>query len=366
MKLPTLYARTSLGQTQEWTIEVKNGAYRTHEGIVGGKITTSEWTQCPGKNIGKKNETTAEEQAVKEAKSKHKKKADSGYHEDVSKIDEAKFFGPMLAHKWDDYGDDVKYPVFVQPKLDGMRCIVQLSGMFSRNGKPVLSAPHIHHALSTILKKNPTLVFDGELYNHDLKDDFDRIMSLAKQGKPTAEDLAASERDLQYWVYDLFDSANPKRPYAERLKLLKELIGNSDCVRVIPNHQKHDRDGVSRMFEAFVSEGYEGAMTRNPQSVYENKRSRELLKVKNFIEEEFELVRFEEGRGNRAGMATRAILKMKDGRTFEAGMIGSHAVCKRLLVEQEALIGKMATVKFFNYTPDGIPRFGKFKAIRDE
>ena len=67
MKLPTLYSRTSTGSVQEWTIEVENGAYRTHHGKVGGKIVTTEWTSTEATNVGRANERDVEAQALFEA-----------------------------------------------------------------------------------------------------------------------------------------------------------------------------------------------------------------------------------------------------------------------------------------------------------
>jgi len=101
--LPVLYSLTSLGQTQTWSIEFSGGKFRTTEGIKGGAMTVSEWTVCEGKNLGKANETSPEVQAEKEARAKWKKKTESGYWENEADIHKAKFFEPMLAHKWVDY-----------------------------------------------------------------------------------------------------------------------------------------------------------------------------------------------------------------------------------------------------------------------
>lgn len=119
MKLPMLFARTNTGATQSWFIEVVDNKYRTHYGQIDGEIQTTEWTICEGKNVGKKNETTANEQALKEAKATWKKKKESGYFDNIKDIDNDTFTEPMLAKNYDDYKDDLKYPVYSQPKLDG-------------------------------------------------------------------------------------------------------------------------------------------------------------------------------------------------------------------------------------------------------
>jgi len=163
MKLETIYKKTKTGATQEWTIEVSDNKYRTHSGQVGGQITTNAWTVVYGKNTGKANGTTDIEQALKEAIAKRTKKLESGYFESIHNIDEQQYFEPMLAAKWEDYKDKIQYPIYSQPKLDGIRCIVTKDGMFSRNGKPILSAPHIKESLQSIFDETPTLILDGEL-----------------------------------------------------------------------------------------------------------------------------------------------------------------------------------------------------------
>jgi len=124
MKLPMLFARTNTGAIQTWTIEVDGNKYRTHYGqLDSDKIQITEWTLCEGKNTGKKNATSAEDQSLKEAKATWKKKKESGYFENITDIDGISFTEPMLAKNYDDYKDDLKYPVYSQPKLDG--CLSQ-------------------------------------------------------------------------------------------------------------------------------------------------------------------------------------------------------------------------------------------------
>jgi DNA ligase-1 len=176
MKLQTIYKKTKTGATQEWTIEIEGNKYRTHSGQVGGAITTNEWTIVYGKNTGKANGTTDEEQALKEAEAKRTKKLESGYFEDVNNIDTKQYFEPMLAAKWEDYKDKIQYPIYSQAKLDGIRCILTKDGMFSRNGKPIISAPHIFDSVKPLFETNPDLIFDGELYADKFANDFNKIV----------------------------------------------------------------------------------------------------------------------------------------------------------------------------------------------
>ena len=140
MKLPTLFKRTSSGKVQEWTVEIDGGKFRTISGQTTGKKTTSEWTVCAPKNVGKANETTAAEQATLEAEALHAKKLRGQYHEQTSTVDEAKFFDPMLAKKWNDKPFDVsKVNCYSQPKLDGIRCLASAEWLKSRTGKAIVA-----------------------------------------------------------------------------------------------------------------------------------------------------------------------------------------------------------------------------------
>ncbi len=158
MKLDTIYKKTKTGATQEWTIEVVGNKYRTISGQTDGKKIVNEWTICYGKNVGRANATTDKEQAMLEAVAKRTKKLESGYFENIKHINKQQYFEPMLASKWEDSKDKIQYPIFSQPKLDGIRCIVTKDGMFSRNGKPIISAPHILESLSEVFETHPNLI----------------------------------------------------------------------------------------------------------------------------------------------------------------------------------------------------------------
>ena len=143
MKLNTLYKRAVNGKINEWTVEVEGSCFRTISGYTDGIKTTSEWTCCEAKTY-----CTAEEQALKEATALHRKKMETGSFENINDIDKPVYFKPMLAQDYHDYKDKITFPLYSQPKLDGIRCIVRADGMWSRNGKRIISAPHIPSALT--------------------------------------------------------------------------------------------------------------------------------------------------------------------------------------------------------------------------
>ena len=356
MKLDTIYKKTKTGATQEWTIEVVGNKYRTHSGQVGGAITTNEWTVVYGKNEGKANATTDKEQCMKEAIAKRTKKLESGYFENIKHIHKQQYFEPMLAAKWEDRKDKIQYPIYSQPKLDGIRCIVTKDGMFSRNGKPIISAPHIYEAFKEVFKLKPDFIFDGELYADKFANDFNAIVSLVKKTKPTTDDLKQSAKNIQYHVYD-FPSMD--KLFGARmigLQTLTKMFDLPKCIVIVETILLQSEGAVMREYERLVDKGYEGQILR-VDAPYENKRSKNLLKHKSFVDEEYIIKDIVEGEGNRTGTAGYFVFETEDGKTFKSNVKGTWEETEEMLKSRKKLIGKSATVKYFNLTPDGIPRF---------
>ena len=352
MKLNTLYKRAVNGKINEWTVEVENNCFRTISGYNDGVKTTSEWTCCAGKNIGKKNETTPEQQALAEAQAMWTKKLELGSYESISDIDIPKFFNPMLAHKFEDYKDKITYPVYSQPKLDGIRCIVRADGMWSRNGKKIVSAPHIYEAMKPLFEANPDLIFDGELYADKFANDFNAICSLVKKTKPTSSDLEKSKEQIQYHIYDLPSCSGT---FTQRNKALIDIGVPRGCV-IVTTDKVNNEDELMRCYGAYVNWGYEGQMIRLDKE-YESKRSKSLLKHKSFVDEEYTILDVVEGEGNKTGMVGSFVFESKTGHIFNSSPKYSWDECKELWKQRQELIGKSATVKYFNLTPDGVPRF---------
>ncbi len=353
MKLKPIYKQTKGGKVQQWEIEVVGNQYRTISGQTDGKSVVSEWTTVYGKNVGKSNETTDEEQALKEAEAKRTLKLERGYFENITDIKTKQYFEPMLATKWEDRRDKVSYPIYSQPKLDGIRCIVTNEGMFSRNGKPILSAPHIFESLQPLFQKNPSLIFDGELYCDKLANDFNKIVSLVKKTKPTAEDLEESKSVIEYHIYDLPSSTEK---FSQRIFELSVFFDfpRQYCVKVKTNRVSNE-DEVMELYGQYVDGGYEGQMLRLDEP-YENKRSNTLMKHKSFIDEEYTILDICEGEGNKSGQVGYMIFE-REGKRFKSSVKCTREEGRIILEGKDSLIGKEATVKYFNLTPDGIPRF---------
>ena len=364
MKLKKLYQRALKNKINTWEIEVENNKYRTITGFEDGKKTISDWQLCEAKNIGKKNATTADEQAVKEAQALYDKKTELGYFEDVNDIDKSTLFKPMLAAKYEDVS--ITFPCYTQPKLDGIRCIVKADGMWTRNGKKIVSCPHIFDELETIFEMYPDLVFDGELYNHQFKHDFNKITSLVKKTKPTTADLAESANLVEYHIYDLPSS---DKQFEHRLEDLQDLMTDlfncfsSSSVVYVQTEEVDSQEKLDELYSEWMEEGYEGQMIRVSDSFYENKRSKSLLKRKDFEDDEFEILAVNEGSGKLAGRVGNMLFKSKSGHEFHSTVNGTQEYLDELWAQRDELVGKQATIKYFNLTPDGVPRFPKVISI---
>ena len=374
----TLYKRNKNNKKiQEWTIEINEGQFRTKEGYSGGKITTNDWTTSKPKNVGKKSETTAHEQATKEANAKIVKKRENAYTEDINEVDNVEmYFEPMLAHPYKKFKG--VFPVISQPKLDGVRDVCKPKGMFTRKGKEKISVPHIHEALKHLFEEYPDLVIDGELYNHKYRDDFNKITSLVGQKKPTAAQLAESKEKVEFHVYDVCFFDNPSVPLESRIAFLQDVLRKIEHIVVVDTQEIFSQLELDAVYSDYMLDGFEGQMVRACGSEYENKRSNNLLKRKEFIDEEFILLDVEEGKGNWAGKGKKVYCGNLDGSPFadgklffKAGIKGNMEYCTDLLVNKENYKGKQCTIRFQEYTrletgEENVPRFGVMYGIREE
>ena len=366
MTLPKLFKKTATGATQEWQIFYDNGEYYTVSGQTDGKKITNTPTRCKGKNVGKKNETTADAQAELEARAKWQKKRDEGYIDDVDALDGAMplRYDPMLAKDYSDYADKLEFPVYNQPKLDGLRCVVTRQGVYSRQWKPFATLQHIRDALQPMFDKYPELLaFDGEMYSHKLKDKFEEIVSIVKQPKASAADIEKCKKSIQYHVYDIVTKGNIdfKQRRADYNYLVTE--ANSSYIVAVDTLCADNQEELDLAFQEYMAEGYEGQMIRTWNSLYQHKRTKDLLKRKDFHENEYEIVGYKEGKGSREGCIILR-LAMSDGKEFDSVPVGGIEYQKRLWTRRLDLLGMQATVKYQNLSSDGIPRFNNTIKIR--
>lgn len=376
MKFRTLYKRASSGAIQLWWMEANIDRYRTLHCVDGGEVIASDWTYPEAKNVGRANATTVEEQVKVEIANNYKKKLAQGkYTEDRSKVDEAKasYFSPMLAEKLDP--DRLDGSFFIQPKFNGVRCIADKNGLWSRKGKEFVNTPHIHEALKDLFINFPNAIIDGELYNHDYKADFNNLVSAIRKTKPTKETQAESEKIVRLYVYDTFISGRYEVDFSYRWEWLKSVythyLDASPYFELSPTFRSSDLKTAQGLHERNKAAGYEGSIVRL-NAPYVNKRSHNLMKYKDFKDAEFEILDVEEGKGNWSGVAKKVKLQLPPGVTsaagntyFHAGVKGDKEYCRRLLEDKANMIGKLGTIVYFELTPDGVPLFPIFQIVRD-
>jgi ATP-dependent DNA ligase len=368
VKLDPLFKKSSTGKLCSWSIDVVGDTYFETYGYVGMKQTTTPGTKCEPKNVGRANALTAEQQAQAEAKSKWEKKQkssnymlspDAAMRGDSSELVEGGLL-PMLAHKFSDQAEKLVYPCFVQPKLDGHRCIAMPEGsLWSRTRKPIMSVPHINLAVQdVVLLKEGPLPLDGELYTHEYRAKFEELTHFIRQSQP--------ELGCEIVQYHIYDVVAPSMTFRQRLAYMKQAVNlKAGPIKLVDTIEVANEDELMVAFEDFLAQGYEGAIARNADGLYVGKRSYDLLKIKQFDDAEFLCIGVEEGRGKLAG---HAIFVCDAGNevSFRAKMKGEQAALKKYFSNPGLVVDRQVTVKYQGKTKYGIPRFPVAIRIREE
>ena len=261
-------------------------------------------------------------------------------------------------------GMDYSKRVYVQPKLDGVRCIFTKTGAFSRRGNRFLNVTHLEAQLFEFFQDHPNAVLDGELYNHELKNDFEKIISLVRKTvNITPEDRTEASEKVQFHMYDVVMPGN----YMDRLVFMDDLLRKyrPHSVVEVTTALVQKEEEVWNIHEFNKEDGYEGSMIRL-DGEYENKRSKNLVKVKDIQDSEGVIIDVIEGKGKLTGMVGKFVMQFPNGKTFGAPMSGTKFADRKIAWEnRESFIGKEATIEYFEITKNGVPRFPVFKALRN-
>ena len=276
---------------------------------------------------------------------------------------------PMLAYKVDKKPVDWSEKVYMQPKLDGVRCVIKLGDnnevqAFSRTGKPWLNIAHITNSLHYFFTQHPDIILDGELYNHDLRDDFNKIISLVRKTKPTPSDRDEASKLVQFHCYDYIETVL-NMPYSYRKDQLATSNMYSYCVKYVPT-KIVDKDLSLKQHQVNLDRGYEGSILRLDKP-YECKRSYNLQKFKDFQDKEAFIVGYETGKGKREGTLGKFLMLDDDGIEFGCppGKGYNYKDLTNILNNIGDYIGKRATFTYFERTPAGSYRHPMFKTIRN-
>ena len=448
---PKLYAVDKNGKIKVWSASVLldidtepgssggSGAIsRITHGYINGKQQVALRKYNTGKNIGRSNQTTPLEQCLSETRRKWIDKKEKEAYSETKPADYGEGYGdisgnnngnivfedeteneatdsgpflPMLAQTFNPIdaivaGDRSKkkkvitFPCFVQPKLDGLRCVSYIHNtagivLQSRTGALFTGLPHIAAALRPYQSQHPSIIIDGELYTDQMP--FEELAGLIKKKKITDADMERLKK-VKYHVYDIYDRARPNMPYSERLDLLESAARRCGCVAndtqtasaaaaeaAMRRILRSNTDTVSptvvvvmvrtekaaslgdfrRLFAEFVEAGYEGIMLRNAAGVYRaNYRSNDLQKYKEFLEDEYRIIDFTQGEGRDAG-AVIWVCETADGKEFTVRPRGTMEQRRAWFNDGDSYIGKNLTVVYQELTEEGKPRFPVGKAVRD-
>ena len=441
---PKLYAQDKNGKIKVWIAAVLHSTDKTSataritHGYINGKQQVSYRDCDSGKNIGRSNETTPLEQCISETRRKWTDKKEKEAYTETKPADCGEGYGDISGNDYDDDGESaipagpflpmlaqtfdpadlaagtkkkkvIKFPCFVQPKLDGLRCVSYVTRtaddatavcLQSRTGAFFTGLPHIAAALRPYLSQHPNIVIDGELYTDQMP--FEELAGLIKKKKITESDVARLKK-VKYHVYDIYDYTRHDMPYSERLGLLAGAVRRCGCVANDAFHssgtpvagaassgrmlRSADTTVVAtedaaaavvlvrtekvavlaefrQLFAEFVEVGYEGIMLRNAAGVYRaNYRSNDLQKYKEFLEDEYRIIDFTQGEGRDAG-AVIWVCETADGKEFSVRPRGTMEQRRDWFNDGASYIGKNLTVVYQELTEEGKPRFPIGKAVR--
>ena len=277
---------------------------------------------------------------------------------------EAENIKAMLAHKYNE--DKAYYPAYIQPKLDGVRCLFTAKGAFSRANNRFMNVEHIEQELKPFFAKNPTAVLDGELYNHGLKDDFEKIISLVKKRKPTKDDRVEAAELVEYHIYDV--ASMTIATYNKRLSFIISLPNFKwNHIKRVDTKTAVDYDAALSLHKKNLKLGYEGSIYRSIDGKYKGTRSWDLMKFKDFHDAEATIVGYEIGKGKREGTLGKFIMQDDDGNEFGCppGKGYDYKALTDMLNNIHDYIGQYATFTYFERTKAGSYRHPHYKALRN-
>ena len=373
---PPVFGTDKNGKTRVWKASVQTSgphAFSVIEhGVYEGKLQEDRREYTSGKNIGKKNETSPLEQCVLETEKKMRDKIEKeNYSEkDAKSSSQQRKIFPMLANKYEPNNtkkrQGIVYPCFVQPKLDGLRCVVYLDDKGSvvyqsRTGGQFVVLQHLDAPVKRLVAKSTNIILDGELYTDQIP--FEELAGIIKKKKLTEEDQIKI-REVKYHVYDV---VQPKVGFQDRFVYLQSLFSSyaDDWIVPVPTYLVQSVADFKEKFGEFVAAGYEGIMLRNSAGLYqENYRSNDLMKYKEFFEDEYVIVNYREATGRDAGTVVWEC-QTPEGTVFYVRPRGTVEMRRKWFQQGKNFIGKKLTVIYQELSELGVPRFPVGKAIRD-
>ena len=276
----------------------------------------------------------------------------------------------MLAYPVSDKPIDYTNKVSMQPKLDGVRCLIQYEQVtplqtgpvaYSRTGKQWKNIDHILESLTPFFEANPDVILDGELYNHALRNDFEKIISCVRKTKPTAIDRSESRKLVQFHCYDIVDET---LSFEERNYFIQKHLPKTYGIKTVKTQAVATESLSKVVHQQNLDAGYEGSILRL-NDMYQCKRSHSLRKFKDFHDAEATLTSWVEGKGKRVGTIGKFMAIDADGNEFGMPVMDNFKKLQTMFKDMQSWVGKQATFTYFERTKAGSYRHPLFKAIRD-
>lgn len=261
----------------------------------------------------------------------------------------------------------VKYPAYVQPKLDGYRCIYKQGQMWSRSGKSFgnKNLPAYFNSLYSI----NDYITDGELYAEGFN--FNKLQTILNTFD------APLPSNLKLFIYDCmtvpeWESKKCQKPYSDRLKQLNKLvahIGDYQKIIGIGNDKVNTSKEVLDLYKNYLQDGYEGVMLKDPEGLYKWKRvtvkSGEMLKVKPYKTLDLEVTGIYDGKGKYEGIAGGMVFSYNSV-TVRCGSGIDDDLRKEMADQPSKFIGKVAEIRYLEITEDGSLRHPTFVRWRED
>ncbi len=348
-----LYSRTATGAVNVWRAWTEGAVIVCQWGQQDGKMQVSRATAL-AKNEGKKNSTTAEEQALKEVVALYAKQVKKKYSETLDTAGETRRVKPMLAQEYEKHSHKLKFPVTSQPKLDGCRALgMRIDGkvVLQSRGGDYYDLPHIKEALEPVLTEG--MILDGELYIHGVS--LQTITSLIR--RPRAEST-----EITYQIYDV---PSHEGNWEERHAWLLDLDDQLDYpLQLLADEICCSEQEVKDFHQTWMELGYEGSIIRSHEGTYrEGYRSPHLLKLKNWSDAEFRIVGWKTGKGKFENVFIARCVT-PDGKEFDVAPKGTAQERAEMLKNADSLVGQLMKVKYFDFTDENVPHFPVGLSIR--
>ena len=272
---------------------------------------------------------------------------------------------PMLAYPVSDKPINYDNKISMQPKLDGVRCVIQYDNSqvkaYSRTGKEWKNIDHILFNLKPWFTLNPNVILDGELYNHDLKNDFEKIISLVRKQKPDDIDMLESADMVQFHCYDIIDET---KTFEERNAFIIQAVPRNHCIKHVKTQAVATESLAKVVHQQNLDNGYEGSILRT-NDTYACKRSHNLRKFKDFHDDEAMILDWVEGKGKRKGTIGKFMAQDSAGNIFGMPVMDKFQYLQDNFEEMKTWVGKLATFTYFERTKANSYRHPLFKCIRN-